>query len=159
VRLTGDRETASGLKQIALRKRSWPPPLPPEAFRSRRRLARASLLGLLTLSIVCLGLLAATPAVARPAHVHRLHAAERVKTWRTPQRWGPEWMVYIEAYVHGRHVPDHTEGCRTEWTGRGVAIEARVCGKGDVPIRLRYVSYQGQRDITVRYYAIRQASG
>jgi hypothetical protein len=102
------------------------------------------------------GLLAASPAAARSTYTHRLSAGERVKAWHTPQRWGPGWTVFVDVYVAGHKVADDTEGCRTQWTGHGVAIQARVCGRGAVPIRLRYVSYQGRRAITIRYYAVHQ---
>jgi hypothetical protein len=103
------------------------------------------------------GLLAAAPAAAAPSTFTRhLNAGEHVKAWKTPQRWGPGWTVFIDVYVGGRLVPDHSQGCRTQWTGHGVAVQARVCGHGAVPIRLRYVSYQGRRRMTVRYYAVHQ---
>lgn len=94
----------------------------------------------LLLGIVLAGLLAG----AAQAKIVTLRATSYVQTWRSDREFSR--YVLLKTWVTAEHhnlttIP--TPRCRTEWTGRGLAVQVDTCGSG--PVEVRFVSFDGNK--------------
>lgn len=108
--------------------------------------------------VVVLGLILAVgkAGAAQGIHVVRLHANSHAKTWRSPQRYGLDTEIRADVRVHGHELAQSISlnGCTDTFRGHGATVAISVCGRGPVPIRVRYSAY-GSIPVSLVYRAVR----
>ena len=102
-------------------------------------------------AVVAILLILAAPAQAWQNE--SLKATETVQRWNTPQRYGHSQVVQAHIMYRGERVEyeSKTQTCSADIRARDLLVNVRVCGSGRVPIRVRYVSFDGPRKFSFRY--------
>lgn len=126
----------------------------------RLQIYKAAILFASVLSALSIAFAVSAPAgTARvdyeaPEYVTHLTATTMAGSWRSPQRWKPSQIIFIQPWVHGKEVPG-TGGngsCKLLFAGKGLVARVNVCGQSAVPIRIRYRSLSKRPvHFTVRY--------
>jgi hypothetical protein len=101
-------------------------------------------------ALALIGLLAWTPP-AEAWQREKLRAGPEAERWNTPQRYGPNMEVEVFIRVRGRVVTRRGAGCTANFIARDLWVNVRVCGRGKVPIRVRYLTLKDEREFTFLY--------
>ena len=123
-------------------------PRPSRSLANRRWLAAGVMIALLA---GMLALLSVAPAAQ--AFRVSLKATEHIRQFETPQNFGEHTPVRTSITSRGRHLRLEVShgGCRGVFHGARLLVEIRVCGSGQGPLRLHYVSLNGRRSMRFAY--------
>jgi hypothetical protein len=104
---------------------------------------------------IAIALLLVSPATALAGEVD-LHATTEVQKWVSARTYGPNQTIDFTITFNGARLHHgYVSACRATYFGHRLSVEIAVCGDGRSPITLRYVSFQGERDVRVKWRAHR----
>jgi hypothetical protein len=105
-------------------------------------------------ALLAIGALVAYPAGAAVTdwHKHKMLATSRVKGYHTvPIPAGSTVEIVVRVNAHRLEHVSLNHGCRGLYNGQGVVLRTRVCGRGDVPIRVRYAAWHHDHEVLFKW--------